>query len=244
MDSISKKIIFSFALVTYFTLFCTYSPDDLAKINEKTRFEVKQDIILEVITPERLAQIPPDVINNILENDTTDLHFTHYIIQNITERNLNDLTPITIRRLIQKAGKDASNHILKIFEGHRELLIHATPDAMSQFIDKAGSDYALSLAKLIKADMLSNTKSLIPPETVTILIQANSNAARHIMTLITRDNLVIIDGTIKQALKNKLGNEWQEHLKNTYAQVEKVVPVKQKTQHKKTFLQKIGLGKK
>jgi hypothetical protein len=149
---------------------------------------------------------------------------------------------------VQKGGKDASVHILDVFKESPSLLINVKPSLLNMLLDTAGSDYALALAKLIKADMLSNTdsRSVINPEIALLLIEANTQAAQHIMLLITSKNITAIDSRIKEALKNKLGNTWQDHLKKIYDQARKDAPLKTEEPKKKTLLEKIGFsnGKK
>lgn len=192
------------------------TPTNLTKINSKTSFDTKKELITKGITPENLATIPPETIQNILANDTKDLHFTRFIIQNINHQNFNNLKPVTIYHLIQKGGKDASDHIIRIFEEQPSLLIYVNSNnrnLLDMFLQTAGSDYALALAKLItasdrpliKSDKQPKKPSLdkIPLDVIVLLINGHIEAAQHIAKLINKDNLLKTNPEVVVALIKK-----------------------------------------
>lgn len=239
MKTISSKMLLYLSILMSSPLLCDYSTADLMKINDKMNPDTKKTII-KVITPDNLTTLAPEVINHILDNDTKDLPLTKHILESITPKNFNSLKPIIIYKLVQKGGKDTSAHIVKIFKESPSLFIYVNPNLLNMFLEHAGSDYALQLAKLINADMLMR----ISPDIITILIDKHTQAAHHIMLLITNKNITAINSSIKAALKEKLGAEWQDHLKKIYAQekTKKDSQVKEEPKRKLTLLERIGFS--
>lgn len=181
----------------------SYMLENLYEVTEKGDVIWARGMVRQAISPHTLPQLSSKDLKTILDADVfKGLPLTHHIISSITAENLNNLQPISIRHLLQKAEKPTAERIITILRKNPWMLLTINPKIIELFLMTASNGYANEIARLIRSDTLTQ----IDPSIIVELIKTNPNEVGSILIpLITYENYQRIDASIKKTLSKVRG---------------------------------------
>lgn len=181
----------------------SYTIQNLNDAAEKGDIISASGMVKRAITPHSLPQLEPKALKDILDADQFDgSPLTIHIISAITTDNLNKLEPIVIRHLLMKANEAAAQHIVKILQENRQMLLKINPKLLYMFLITANNGHAQKIARLITPETLIK----IDPSIIVELIKANYREVGAILIpLVTYENITYLDPAILDALSHVKG---------------------------------------